>query len=165
VQIDDPERSVRIELSEGDANEDRERGITFAEGGEPEGSDSSDFEDDTASSGDEMEGGAFQHERKIEQQDSISDEQETEANEEEAVQNDSDDENGFTVEHYYVDFRHVFLQANLQNILGFPRYQSINDASTGQAFTQKILRRFYETEGFRNNTETTQVVSLIYKYY
>ena len=44
---------------------------------------------------------------------------------------DSDDENGYTVDHFYVDFRHVFLQANLQNILGKPRYQLVNEQQSG----------------------------------
>lgn len=36
---------------------------------------------------------------------------------------DSDEEKEFEVKHYFVDFRHVFLQAHMQIILGKPKYQ------------------------------------------
>lgn len=36
---------------------------------------------------------------------------------------EEEEEAEFTITHFYIDFRHAFLQANLQNILGKPKYQ------------------------------------------
>lgn len=94
----------------------------------------------------EMEGGS-EAEKKIGdigKQNSSSEEEQ----DEQEIEEDSDDENGFIVQHFYVDFRHTFLQGNLQNILGKPRYQVINEANNASTLRQIVLRRFYENEGF-----------------
>lgn len=78
---------------------------------------------------------------------------------------DSDDEEGYSIEHMYVDFRQVFLQAHLQNILGKPKYQVIHEKLNKHDESTLILKRFYEKEGFTTKLETTQIVSLIYEDY
>ena len=55
----------------------------------------------------------------------------------------------------------MFLQANLQNILGKPKYQLINEQILNRDTI--VLKRFYETDGFSTNLEKTQMISMLYE--
>ena len=59
----------------------------------------------------------------------------------------------------------MFLQANIQNVLGKPKHQVLSEKQTVNDEKSVILKRFYEKEGFYNNLETTQIISLIYSDY
>lgn len=62
----------------------------------------------------EFEGGVDEPQTDVNSGDSDGDEDDEEI--------DSDDDGEFTIDHLHVDFRHVFLQAQLQNILGKPKH-------------------------------------------
>lgn len=57
------------------------------------------------------------------------------------------------------------MQANLQNIYGKPKHQILSERQTSVDEALVILKRFYDNEGFKNNMETTQIISLIYEFY
>jgi hypothetical protein len=60
-----------------------------------------------------------------------------------------------------------YLQAQLQNILGKPKYQLKQEADPDflMNVTNLIIKDFYDTEGFNTNLQTTQIFSMIYEFY
>lgn len=88
--------------------------------------------------------------------------------ESEQKQDESDEEEKeFEVEHFYIDWRIVYLQAHLQNLFGKPKYQLKQEKS--EEFLENenniIIKSFYETDGFTTNLQSTKIISLIYDFY
>lgn len=61
-----------------------------------------------------------------------------------------DDEKEFEVQHFYVDWRIIYLQAHLQNLIGKPKYQ-LKQEKEDEFWENEnniIIKSFYERTAF-----------------